>query len=274
MRPTFSIITITYNSARYLEETIRSVLAQDATDLEYLIIDGGSTDETLPLIKRYAASDSRIRWISEADNGISDAMNKGIALATGDVIAHLHSDDFYQLGTLTAVANAFENDKNICWVVGGYNVVDAEGSVLYAPVQPEQLTFEKLLKKNLVPHPATFVRREWFAKLGMFDLNLKYAMDYDFFLRLSREAAPKLLPDVLTSFRRHTGSLSTLCEIKAFREEQLIRMRYVASTSFFVRTFLWFRYVTKLTIMMTPIHNSRKRFLSKLSSVVSISSVF
>ena len=90
-----SIITITLNSRKYLDKSISSVLSQDHQNLEYIFVDGGSTDGTLEIIKKYAEKDQRIRWISEPDRGIADAMNKGVALATGDIIAHLHSDDSY-----------------------------------------------------------------------------------------------------------------------------------------------------------------------------------
>ncbi len=102
----FSIITVTFNSKRYLEETIRSVLTQAFVDLEYILVDGGSTDGTLDIIRDHAAKDRRIRWISEPDEGIADAFNKGIALASGEIVGIINSDDTYAPGALRAVADA------------------------------------------------------------------------------------------------------------------------------------------------------------------------
>lgn len=260
----FSIITIVYNGRQYIAETIRSVIAQDYSCFEYIIVDGGSTDGTLDIIKSFAASDSRIRWISEADNGISDAMNKGIALATGDVIAHLHSDDFYEPHTLKVVASAFAAEQKALWAVGNYYVVDALGKMVFSCVAKQDINFENLLIKNLVPHPAAFVRRECFSQWGQFDERLKYAMDYDFFLRLCKESTPLMVAGPLVSFRRHAGSVSTVLEVKAYKEEHQIRMNCAAGRSLCYRINLLLRYFYQLTIMRLGLHNARKRFLSKL----------
>ena len=114
----FSIITPTMNSAASLEETIRSVLDQSGVALEYLLIDGGSTDATLEIIKHHAAADNRVRWISEPDQGIADAFNKGIALAQGEVIGIINSDDLYEDGALSAVMDQFQADPD-CDLVHG-----------------------------------------------------------------------------------------------------------------------------------------------------------
>ena len=115
-----SIITITLNSRKYLDKSISSVLSQDHQNLEYIFVDGGSTDGTLEIIKKYAEKDQRIRWISEPDRGIADAMNKGVALATGDIIAHLHSDDSYPApGILSTVTHEFSSCPDALWLTGG-----------------------------------------------------------------------------------------------------------------------------------------------------------
>ena len=260
----FSIVTITYNSERYLEETIKSVLEQDETDFEYLVIDGGSTDSTLLLVEQYAANDPRIRWISESDRGISDAMNKGIRMARGTVVAHLHSDDYYLPGTLRAVWSGFQKQPDAEWLVGRCRVVDGEGALLYEPPIPQELTFKQLLSRNLVPHPATFIKRSCFEEVGEFSENFRYAMDYDLFLRLSARQSPLLLDRAVTAFRYHTGSLSSSSELAAYREEYQIRMAYIANMGFVARMSSWISFLMQTTIMRLGLHNIRKRLLAKL----------
>lgn len=260
----FTIITITYNSVSYLEETMKSVLEQDEADFEYLIIDGGSTDSTLPLVKRYAASDPRIRWVSEPDSGISDAMNKGIRMARGTVIAHLHSDDYYLPGTLQSVWNSFVKHPGAGWLVGRCRVVDGAGTLLYEPPIPVELTFRQLLYRNLVPHPATFIKRSCFDEVGVFSENLRYAMDYDLFLRLSVRQSPLLLDRAVTAFRHHSGSLSSSAELSAYREEYQIRLFHIVTMGFMARIICWINYLKQTTVMRLGLHNIRKRLLTKL----------
>lgn len=224
----FSIITITYNSERYLRETIQSVLSQDYPDREYILVDGGSTDGTLDIIREYAAIDSRIRWISEPDGGIADAMNKGAALATGDLVAHLHSDDYYpDPGVLAAVAGAFARCPDAIWATGGVYLVDAAGKSL-DEVKVRRYSYRKLVRGNCILHPATFIRRSAFERVGGFDVAWKYAMDYDLWLRLGELGDPVTIDKPLASFRVHHGGLSSNEADEAFAEELTIRRRLMA----------------------------------------------
>ncbi len=178
---TFSIITVTFNSREYLEETIASVLSQDFQQLEYLFIDGGSTDGTLDIISRHAALDPRIRWISEPDDGIADAFNKGIRMARGEIIGILNSDDSYTPGTLTAVASAFAADPR-CDVVHG-DMLRCQGKRPLFRLVPAPLD-ERVWYEMPLNHPATFVSKVAYERVGLFDKNLKIAMDYELVLRL------------------------------------------------------------------------------------------
>jgi len=180
---TFSIITVTYNSRKFLAETMQSVVSQEYSDFEYIIIDGGSTDGTLDILKGFAAKDARIRWISEPDNGISDAFNKGLRLATGDVIGILNSDDTYAVGALGAVAAAFAADP-ACDVVHG-DMIRFQGDTPLYRLKPAPVD-ERVWHDMPVNHPATFVRRQLYERVGLFDTGLKVAMDYDLVLRLYR----------------------------------------------------------------------------------------
>lgn len=218
-----SIITITMNSERFLRETIESVISQDYQDIEYLLIDGGSTDGTLDIIKSSAAGDGRIRWVSERDNGISDAMNKGIRMATGEVISHIHSDDYYAANdVLSSVVSAFREHPGANWLTGGAYVVDELGAVL-REIRVRRYSYRKLVRCNFILHPATFVTREGFARAGMFDVARRYAMDYDLWLRLGALGAPVSFSRPLACFRLHEGSLSSAETTRAFDEALLIR---------------------------------------------------
>jgi glycosyltransferase involved in cell wall biosynthesis len=223
----FSIITITLNSREYLDETITSVLSQDYRNLEYIIVDGGSTDSTLEIIRKYAGKDQRIRWISEPDQGIADAMNKGVLLATGDVIAHLHSDDRYaDASVLSRVAIEFASNPAALWLTGGEQIVDDAGKSL-REIRVRSYSYRKLIRSNFILHAATFIRRTAFLEAGGFAVNRKYAMDYDLWLRLGALGAPITVDKPLACFRFHGGSLSTAETEKAFAEELAIRRDFL-----------------------------------------------
>lgn len=179
---TFSIITPTFNSRKFLEKTIQSVISQEGADFEYIIVDGGSTDGTLDLLKQYAVKDSRIRWFSEPDKGIADAFNKGIARATGDIIGIINSDDSYLPETLRLVAESAKAHPDCDVFHGDIVRCDQAGKELFIlkPLNVETSVWREMP----VNHPATFVRRRAYDKIGGFDVALRYAMDYDLVLRL------------------------------------------------------------------------------------------
>jgi glycosyltransferase involved in cell wall biosynthesis len=179
----FSIITVTYNSRAFLVETIQSVLSQGFEDFEYIVIDGGSSDGTKDIIRSFAAADSRIRWISEPDEGISDAFNKGIRMAGGDIIGILNSDDTYTAGALASVAAVFDADPT-CDVVHG-DMLRFQGDTPLFRLKPAPVD-ERVWHDMPVNHPATFVCRRAYDQVGLFDTRLKVAMDYDLVLRLYR----------------------------------------------------------------------------------------
>lgn len=177
----FSVITVTFNSARYLSEAMASVLSQDGVDLEYILVDGGSTDATLELIRRQAAADPRVKWLSGPDDGIADAFNKGLAQASGEIIGILNSDDMYCAGTLRAVAEAWRADPE-CDVVHGDIVRFTDDRPLFR-LKPADLE-RRIWHEMPLNHPATFVTRHAYEQVGTFDKNLRLAMDYDLVLRL------------------------------------------------------------------------------------------
>jgi len=236
----FSIITATLDSERFLEETVRSVLSQDYPDFEYILVDGGSSDGTVEIIKDYAAIDGRLRWISEPDRGIADAMNKGIRMAKGEVVAHIHSDDFYAAnGVFSDVAAAFAAHPDALWLTGGVYEVDEEGAIL-REIKVRRYGYRKLIRCNFILHPATFVKSEGFRRAGLFDERRRYAMDYDLWLRLGTLSVPVTIDKPLASFRLHGGSLSTVETEKAFDEALDIRRELMKGEQ--LRFFLHYLY--------------------------------
>lgn len=221
-----SIITVSYNAARYITQTIESVLAQDYPDLEYIIVDGASNDGTLEIIKRYA-DDPRLKWISEADEGIADAMNKGAALATGEIIAHLNADDYYpNAQTISRVATGFDNHPDILWLTGGFDFVAEDGRFLES-FKVRRYSFRRLVRGNILQHPSTFIRLDAFRTAGGFDPSLRYCMDYDLFLRLGELAPPFLLNERLSCFRVHGASRTITESDNSYAEEFMVRRRYL-----------------------------------------------
>lgn len=186
-----SIITITYNSAAHLEQTIKSVLGQDYPDIEYIIVDGGSTDGTLDIVRKY--SDRIARWVSEPDEGISDAMNKGIGMATGDVIGIIHSDDYYYDETVVRrVAEAFAGDDRMTVVYGIMDFMDPEtGEVILQWGRDEAPS--AIRQRMYMPHPTVFCRREVYETAGLFRKDYRAAMDYEWSMRVTKQTRPKFL---------------------------------------------------------------------------------
>lgn len=216
----FSIVTICYNSGETIEETIRSVISQDYSDYEYIIIDGASTDNTMQIVNKYRGSISKC--ISEADKGISDAFNKGIELAEGEYITFLNSDDIMLPGTLSYVSKALNKNTDI--IFGNVLIFGGEN-------QPERIHKPegnlKSLKYSLKSfnHPGSFTRRDAFHKYGSFSLNYKNTMDRELILRMYKGGAVfQYIDKELVKGRR--GGVSNANVMRSLRESRNISITY------------------------------------------------
>ena len=195
---------------RTLEATLESVSAQDYPLVEHIVVDGGSTDGTIDLLRRHPD----VRWVSEPDEGLSDAVNKGIAMATGDLVGWLNADDLYHPGALASVADAFERQPSAEWAFGRCGIIDGDGREMRSGVTAyknfflPRYSFTLHLTHNFVSAPATFVKRSVFEQIGLFDKRFKYSMDYDVWLRLGRRERPIFIDAELAVFRMAEGSLS------------------------------------------------------------------
>ena len=224
----FSIITCTLNSEPWLAESIASVSAQRGVSIERVFVDGGSTDGTLERIDRLAALHPDVVILRDVGGGISRAMNAGAEVATGDVIAHLHSDDVY-LGddALLKVAAAFEARPELQWVVGRCAAL-IDGELIENRYETKRYSWYELIRSNIIPHPSTFIRRPFFNASGGFSSTLRYSMDYDLWLRLGRQSSPAQLADYLSAFRFHGASVSTANPWPSNIETLRTRMRHAS----------------------------------------------
>ncbi|MCW3082847.1 MAG: hypothetical protein JWP12_213 [Bacteroidetes bacterium] len=217
-----SVITVCYNSAATIEATIRSVVEQDYKNIEYILVDGKSSDETLNIIAKYHSQISKI--ISEKDDGIYFAINKGIAAASGDVIAILHADDFYtDANVISKIVKTFET-KNTDTVYGDLQYVDRENTAkVTRHWKSGEYTPGLFLKGWMPPHPVFFVRKKCYDQFGVFNTTLRSAADYEMMLRLLHKynCSTAYIPEVLVKMRVGGKSNASLMNrLKANREDK------------------------------------------------------
>lgn len=223
--PLFSIITICFNSEKTIERTIKSVLTQTYTDYEYIIVDGGSKDNTQDIIQQYEPLfEGRMKWKSEPDKGIYDAMNKGIARSTGVVIGIVNSDDWLQPDALKIVADCYNvQDKSCTGICCGWmNFHYANGTVQVLKTDENQLAHKaQTFEMGGVRHPATFVPKQIYNEQGTFDIRLKILADTDLIVRLYKAGIKFIFPNkVLTNMS--DGGVSNKSLMKACNDYSMI----------------------------------------------------
>ena len=221
--PRVSVVTPSLNQAAFIEATIRSVLDQNYPALDYIVIDGGSKDGTSEILRRYS---SRLRWVSEPDRGQADAINKGLRMAEGDILAYLNSDDLYLPGTLTRVAGYLAAHPEAGWVYGDCRLIDEAGNAIGRLRAPAFDLNRMILRGAYIPQPAAFWRRSAAAAVGEFDVTLRYSMDYDFFIRLGQRAPGHRLDAELACFRLQPASKTISSEDKHWRETLMVSERH------------------------------------------------
>lgn len=224
-----SIITACYNSNNNIECAINSILIQTYSNIEYIIIDGLSNDNTVNIIKEYEPKfNGHLYWVSEKDKGIYDALNKGIKMSSGEVIGLLHSDDlFASETTLENIAKTFEiTGADI--VYGDLEYVDKNDTRKIIRKWKSKPFVKEMLQKGWMPaHPTVFIKREVYQKHGLFDLNLKIAADYDLMLRIFSDDSLKFvyLPEVITKMRIGGESNKSIKNIIRKSTEDYLVMR-------------------------------------------------
>ncbi len=234
-----SLVTPTLNQGRFLRRTIESVLGQEGPfELDYLVVDGSSTDGTLTILEQYQ---ERLRYVSESDAGQVDAINKGLAMSTGEIVGWLNSDDVLLPGALERIVEAFNRHPEAEWVHGRCVIVnEADQEVrrwisLYKHRLARRHTFDRLLVENYVSQPTVFWRREVLEAVGYLDPAIPYAFDYDLWIRLARRGPPGYLEQSLACFRWYETSLSGRAFEMQLRENQAVTVRYAGQR----RSILW-----------------------------------
>ncbi len=225
--PLISVITPSYNQSQFIEQTIQSVLNQDYSNFEHIVMDGGSTDGTVEILKKYP----HLKWVSEKDSGQAEALNKGLKLAQGDIIAWINSDDWYEPDILKTVATFFINNpaKNI--VMSNCNLVNENGIIFDRVINTER-SFDELknywVGRSIPTQPAVFFRRELLDEFGYTDNSLYYTMDYDLWMRFAQKYKFHHLNVTGANYRYHNAAkIRDQNWSKIYPECQIVRRRYV-----------------------------------------------
>jgi glycosyltransferase involved in cell wall biosynthesis len=232
-----SIITPSFNHARFLPRTLESVQSQQHSadgrfEIEHIVVDGGSTDGTIEVLR---GCGSEVRWVSEPDKGQADALNKGLAMATGDIVGWLNSDDVYDPGALAAVTDVMSVEPETQWVYGRVRIIDENDQEIrrwitrYKNRRMSTFSYEKLLSENWISQMGVFWRRAAGAEVGPFRTELHYCMDYDYWLRLGARWPGRFIDRSLGAFRWYRTSKSGADYLKQFREELEVAQRQAAA---------------------------------------------
>jgi glycosyltransferase involved in cell wall biosynthesis len=216
-QPLVSVITPSYNQAQYLEDSIKSVLAQDYPSLEYLIADGGSTDGSIEIIRKYQSQ--LAWWVSEADEGQAAAINKGMAQAQGEIVAWLNSDDLYLPGAVKEAVAAFQEHPREKMVFGNAITIDAQGVPLKELVFPNW-DLEDLVGFRIICQPAVFMRREVYQQVNGLDPRYHFMLDHHLWIRIASKG-PILHMDSFWAAARHHEAAKNVSQAPAFGRETM-----------------------------------------------------
>jgi glycosyltransferase involved in cell wall biosynthesis len=220
--PSISIITPSYQHAEFIEGTIRSVLDQGYPRLEFQVMDGGSSDGTVEILRRYQGL---LNWISEPDGGQAAALNDGFRRTSGEIIGWLNSDDLYAEGALAAVGAYFQANPTTEWLYGRCPIIDRQGRSArdlvthYKQFWMRRYSYRRLLVENFLNQPAVFFRRRLLERVGLIDTRYRNAFDYELFLRMGAVAHPAYLDRLLAYFRVHREAKTSSSFDRTFREE-------------------------------------------------------
>jgi glycosyltransferase involved in cell wall biosynthesis len=205
--PSLTIVTPSFNQGHYIDDTIRSIRTQNYPKLEHIVMDGGSTDNTVDVLKKYPD----IIWTSEKDRGQTHAVNKGVAKASCEIIGWVNSDDTFLPGCFDVVGKKFMEDQNCSVIFGDYHAIDPEGNLLYK-VEGFAGPYEAMVRwwdyTYAIHQPTVFVRKKVFEVAGMFDESYHYAMDYEWWLRVARHFTFHHIPQAFATYRFHKDAKS------------------------------------------------------------------
>jgi glycosyltransferase involved in cell wall biosynthesis len=230
LTPIVSIITPSFNQANYLEATIQSVLGQDYPRIEYIIVDGGSTDGSVDVIKKH---EGRLAWwVSEQDKGQTDAINKGFNRANGEILAWLNSDDTYNPGAISAAVKFLAENPDVAMIYADCDFINEQGAVI-GKFNSAQTDYRRLREGYVhIPQQTMFFRAKYWKELGPLDPSFYFAMDYDLWTRIAAHAPIKYLPgQTWANFRLHTSGKTTSADDRCWPE--MLRVHYRDGGGFF-----------------------------------------
>ena len=225
--PKISVITPSLNQGRYLRQCVESILSQDYSNFELIIIDGGSTDESLAVIKGY--EDLITFWVSEPDRGQSDAINKGFKRASGELVAWLNADDYYLPGAFQQAADAYRLNRQAPFFFGDGLRVDETGTVISHFFPTGTLTFDRqalVMGLNYILQPSTFINRRSLEQAGNLDTDLHYGMDSDLWMRLSSIGTPCTIPATISASREYATTKTASGSFQRIEELRQISMKH------------------------------------------------
>jgi len=249
--PLVSIVTPSYNQAEYLEKTINSVLSQNYPNIEYIVVDGGSSDSSLEIIQKY--SKSLAWWVSEPDLGQTDAINKGFSHVTGEIMAWLNSDDTYHPNAVSEAVDLLQANPQIGLVYGDTNFIDAKDQVI-GKFNAQQTSYKRLRRGGVyIPQQAAFWRTDLWRKVGPLDPSFYFAMDYDLWVRLANVSEILYSPQLWANFRLHGGAKTIAADERCWPE--MLRAHRRDGGSFF--SLIYVRYF--LRRVLAPLINWRRR---------------
>jgi glycosyltransferase involved in cell wall biosynthesis len=223
-QPLVSIITPSFNQAAFISAAIESVLAQDYPNIEYIVVDGGSADGTPDILRGYG---ERVRWISEPDGGQSEAINKGVRMSSGAILAWLNADDLYMPQAVSRAVAALQADPQAAFVYGQARFIDRDGREIAPCVQVEPFNLDRLInEQDFIVQPATFMRRDAFLAVGGLDAGLRYCLDYDLWIKLGLQFSACYLPAILAQVRVYPETKTASGGIERMREIERMIRRY------------------------------------------------
>jgi glycosyltransferase involved in cell wall biosynthesis len=264
--PKISIVTPSYNQSKYIEKTICSVLSQNYPNLEYIIIDGGSTDGSVDIIKKYESKISY--WISETDNGQSDALNKGFSRASGEILAWINSDDHYKDFVFFKVAEVMSNPEIM--IINGDCEMFFESLKNTFHCKGGEVTFNRLIRywedQYCPPQPSIFFRKEVLDEVGLLNLDLKYTMDYELWLRMTLKHKFTYIPDVFSYYLIHQESKSGSGNgfKKFIPEARLISSEYLKKVKLSQKLYYYFDYFSYRCLYLIDLFRNSCSYIRKI----------
>lgn len=244
-----SIITPSYNQGKFIKDTIESVLNQDYENFEHIIVDGGSSDDTVDILKTY----SHLIWKSEKDSGPVEAIIKGFSMAEGNILTWLNSDDYYEKNIFKDIAEVFENDDTRI-VVGNMILIRPNKEIFYENTNNDIYNLDYLIKINsdIIKQPSTFFRKDLFFEVGGFDNSLKLVWDYDLFLKMFKLSNPKFINKPLAYQRIYSTTLSRSFSRRQAKEIFKVSRRNGAKFTDKINRLVFKRFIFPSTVSDEP----------------------